>query len=374
MKDYLKLDVAPRERSLSKEGKYSKMKRYTEKLSRASKTAKNSKSNYITNQNGNHSFFNSESSKPRTPLTSVSQNNKGGSGKFSHKRNYSNKPKKKKKKKKSNGGNIRIPAGRKTVKWSSNLPKGNSGYNSILKNRKNKISNKTIKTSSDYNNLRMLKKRGSKQGSKKNPSVQNKKVFSPLSHRTVPKFSISKKPVNTSTNFDNYFKLSLKSKVVTRKLKDSDFLLNSGNQVNIINKAMKDGIETYEKIRVYADLAQEYEFDILEEIFFDDDARRLCSRVLKLERWTIILVFYFEIVKKKIPKLLSLLKGMMENIWNNQGFLISWLKILVVKHSLDWDLENSLKDLYPEYKQERDTLIVKIVNSCQLTTGYLIKM
>lgn len=122
-------------------------------------------------------------------------------------------------------------------------------------------------------------------------------------------------------------------------------------------------------------MAQEFEFDILEEIFHDVDAKKLCSRILKFERWTIILIFYFEIVKKSDEKLMNMLKGMMENVKKNQNYLVTWLRKLVEVHDLDWDLEGNLINLFPKTEtDDNDSLIVKMVNCCQLTTGYLIKM
>lgn len=46
-------------------------------------------------------------------------------------------------------------------------------------------------------------------------------------------------------------------------------------------------------IRIYADHAQEIEFNKMSSIFKEKQASNLFSRIMKLERWAITLVFYF---------------------------------------------------------------------------------
>lgn len=374
VRDYLQHENSTGNRSISRDSKYSKMKRYNEKISRASNLTKNSKSNSPNLNKIRDLNIQHEAASMRTPLGPIS--NKIGLN--SSRRGTSSKKSGKKKKKR------RAQKGKKNSqgksKWPPSKLKPETSYTSILSSTKSRgAKSKTKakpKSQTDYNNLRLLKKRSTftTSHSKRDSFNQSKKSFSPLSTRTSPKFSISKKPETGQQNFEAYFKIGPKTISIISTVKDSEFLYNTGKQVSIVTHSIKRNEETYEKIRVYADLAQEFEFDILEDLFSDKDAKRLCSRVLKFERWTIILIFYFEIVKKKNQKLMMMLKGMIENVWKNQCYLVCWLKKLVDKHDLDWNLGESLGQLYPKLDMDSDSLIVKIVNCCQLITGYLIKV
>jgi hypothetical protein len=82
-----------------------------------------------------------------------------------------------------------------------------------------------------------------------------------------------------------------------RKLKHLESLKRTGNQLYQICSKMQSDQEVYELIRIYADLAQEIEFDYLHKILKDQDAQNLLSKILKLERWSIILIFYFKVMK-----------------------------------------------------------------------------
>lgn len=367
------------------------MKRYVDKISRASNATNNSKSKSpkLKNDKEKKSSYFCDTVKERTPLNPINLNRSTINQERDKSGNKAPKSeRKKKKKKKMSKDRIHSPQGSKkhtkNPKWNTNMLKGEKSYTSVLNQKnKTKVFNKP-KNIADYNNLRLLRRKGvGNQNQKEKKSSFNEQKngsFSPLNNRHAPKYSISKKPNEEEPSktqehkFDNYYKLSLKSRNVTNKLKESDFLFNTGKQLEIIKNSMKKGAETYEDIRIYADLAQEFEFDIIEEIFSDLDAKKLCSRILKFERWAIILVFYFEIVKNKNAKLKNLLKGMIETVWNNQCFMVNWMRILVEKHKLDWDLSEMFENFIPDISTDSDSLIVKMVNSCQLITGYLIKV
>lgn len=373
VRDYLQHENSTGKRSISRDSKYTKMKRYNDKISRASNLTRNSKSNNPNSTSMRDSGIPIDPSNMRTPLGPIS--NKMGIN-TNRRGTSSKKSSKKKRKKRSNKSKKSNHMKSKGSKWTSGKLKPDTSYTSILSSNKPRSGKSKQKSQTDYNNLRLLKKRNTSNatGSKRDSLNHPKTSFSPLSTRTSPKFSISKKPETGQHNFEAYFKISQNTPSVIKTLKDSDFLYNTGKQVSIVTHSIKRGEETYEKIRIYADLAQEFEFDILEDIFSDKDAKRLCSRVLKFERWTIILIFYFEIVKKKNQKLMMMLKGMVENVWKNQCYLVCWLKKLIGQHKLDWNLDQSLGQLYPNLETDNDSLIVKIVNCCQLITGYLIKV
>lgn len=107
-------------------------------------------------------------------------------------------------------------------------------------------------------------------------------------------------------------------------------------------------------IRVYADVAQELEFDFLHKIFKDSDSQTLMSKVFKLERWAIILTFYFKVVKMSSQKLDNNLKKLSSEIWKNHVYLINWLKMLEVFGSMN----QFNSEIYEEFLGTKDDLIV----------------
>lgn len=117
---------------------------------------------------------------------------------------------------------------------------------------------------------------------------------------------------------------------------------------------LQQGEEVYEMIRVYADVAQELEFDFLHKIFKDSDSQTLMSKVFKLERWAIILTFYFKVVKMSSQKLDNNLKKLSSEIWKNHVYLINWLKMLEVFGSMN----QFNSEIYEEFLGTKDDLIV----------------
>ena len=133
---------------------------------------------------------------------------------------------------------------------------------------------------------------------------------------------------------------------------------------------MQTDQEVYELIRVYADLAQEIEFDYLHKILKDQDAQNLLSKLLKLERWSVILIFYFKVMKRSDTKLDSVLKKLASEVWKSHVYLITWLKMLKIFGSLS----HFSQELYDDFVGSRDDLVVQIVGVCSLIQSYIRKL
>ena len=175
-------------------------------------------------------------------------------------------------------------------------------------------------------------------------------------------------------NFESYFKLNKFAGDILKKIPNLDFFARTGRQIFEIFDVMRANKDVYEKIRLYADMAQELEFESIHKIFSDSDAKKLFSKVFKLERWSIILIFYFKVIKKSSPKLMGMLKGLIEHVWSNQNNLVNWVNVLQKKHNIGWDLSSLGDDIYTLHPGDEDSMIVKVVNTCQLIIGYIIKM
>lgn len=100
----------------------------------------------------------------------------------------------------------------------------------------------------------------------------------------------------------------------------------------------------------------------MHKILQDPDAQNLLSKLLKLERWSIILIFYFKVMKKSDLKLDSLLKKLASEVWKSHVYLITWLKYLKIFGRL----ANFNPELYDDFVGSKDDLIVQIVGVCSL--------
>lgn len=174
--------------------------------------------------------------------------------------------------------------------------------------------------------------------------------------------------------FDSYFQLTKQgsgifSETNFKKLKDLEFLRSTGVHLFEICSKLQYNQEVYELIRVYADIAQELEFDYLHKIFKDGDSQTLMSKVFKLERWAIILIFYFKVMKISGQKLDNNLKKLASETWKNHVYLVNWLKMLKVFGKM----EQFDRQIYDEFKSSKDDLIVQIVGICSLIQSYIRK-
>jgi hypothetical protein len=105
--------------------------------------------------------------------------------------------------------------------------------------------------------------------------------------------NISEIAMKTTSSKEKYSKFYKLQQAQYIKFKDLTFIERCGYQLYRINEGMKVGKDIYDMIRIYADHAQEPEFNKISTIFQEQEAGNLFSRIMKLERWAITLVFYF---------------------------------------------------------------------------------
>jgi hypothetical protein len=201
---------------------------------------------------------------------------------------------------------------------------------------------------------------------------KNQKSSTFIKNKSSKNSSLEIKPKDTM--FRSYFLLNKFALELVEKIPNLGFLSKTGLQIHLINKFMKKNGDVYEKIRVYADMAQELEFDSFHQILGDKDGQALFSKILKLERWGIIVIFYFKVVKANQHKLNSLLRGLSELVWTNQQYLVKWIGLLEYKYGIGWEVDGGEEGIYEELDLDYDGLIVQIVNTCQLILSYLKKM
>lgn len=175
---------------------------------------------------------------------------------------------------------------------------------------------------------------------------------------------------NTMSDFAKYFEINFTQ---ISRITDMRILRESRNRLYDIYEALKENKKVYESIRNYTNEAQQMIFEYLPLILNDKSAQNLLGKMIKFERWSIILIFYFRIAQKSNEDLDKLMLVLVEHVWINQRNLFCWLKILRKKFNIEiWDLSSGLRN-YKEVDYDMETLVVKCKKSCKFISGFLIK-
>lgn len=171
-------------------------------------------------------------------------------------------------------------------------------------------------------------------------------------------------------DFSKYFEINFTQ---ISRITDMKILRESRNRLYAIYESLKENKKVYESIRNYTNEAQQLIFEYLPLILNDKTAQNLLGKMLKYERWSIILIFYFRIADKSNQDLEKLLLVLVEHVWINQRNLFCWLSILKKKFNIEvWDLTSGLRN-YKEVNYDMETLVVKCKKSCKFISGFLIK-
>lgn len=171
-------------------------------------------------------------------------------------------------------------------------------------------------------------------------------------------------------DFSKYFEINFTQ---IAKIKNIDILKKSRKRLHTIYEIMKKSKNPYEAIRSYTNDSQNMIFEDLPMILKDRKAQSLLGKMLKFERWSIILIFYFRVAEIKNEELSKILLVLIEHVWKNQNNLFCWLRILKKKYNIEmWDLSNELKRV-KDVDYDVETLIIRSKKSCKFISGFLIK-
>jgi hypothetical protein len=188
-----------------------------------------------------------------------------------------------------------------------------------------------------------------------------------------PQLSPLQKAPSPSLNVDDFFRFYDVRAQEYSKFKQLSFFEKCGFQLYSIKKNLIQKNDVYDLIRLYADFAQEKEFNYIEKIFTDKEARLLFSKVLKLERWAIILLFYFKVQKIKGAEFDNLAINLASEAWKNHNNLVNWIKVLNKEHNMKWIL-NDMNRIYWDVNMDIVRLIIHIRSCCRIITGLINQM
>ena len=148
------------------------------------------------------------------------------------------------------------------------------------------------------------------------------------------------------------------------KMQHLKYLEDSGRHIHQILDLLKSGKDLRSMVRDYTQVAQEPEFDSMVSIMVSQKARSLLSKVFKLERFAVVVLFYFKVSTKESKEIEKLLVCLMENIWANQNGLLNWIKDINLQNSLKWVVEDPDR-MYSDLQMTLGPLISYIKEGCE---------
>ena len=155
-----------------------------------------------------------------------------------------------------------------------------------------------------------------------------------------------------------------------------DFLSKCGNKLWEISQNLKNEISPYQEIRMYTDSVQDPNFEIITSMFINPQAKSLFSKILKIERWAVILLFYFCVAfdEKGIfftdKNLANKLTEMMAEVFRNHNHLVNWIKVLNREYQIGWVL-NDVNMIYYDVGYDLVRLIIEVKSCCRIITGII---
>jgi hypothetical protein len=191
------------------------------------------------------------------------------------------------------------------------------------------------------------------------------------------KGSPKRSKIEAHPSYKSYFRVKPMSKIpgLIQTL-DLCFLSKCGVKLHEIMENLNNGQSPYQSIRMYTDYAQDNKFDILSSMFDDSASRALFSKILKIERWSVILLFYFCVVYDqpqsffKDIALSNKLAEMITEVFRNHNHLVNWVKILNKEYKVGWIL-NDMEMIYYDVGYDLVRLIIEIKSCCRIVTGII---
>jgi hypothetical protein len=218
----------------------------------------------------------------------------------------------------------------------------------------NEEANKGDSKSQDKSNISTKRCLFSPQLLKMKPSSRKENDISNLSIATKDKSIIMGKNSKAVSNLINHFQSTNERKEEVKnqpkmfeeymRVKDSSLLFKQiklfGKTIDLVSKIIKQiktNKDPYDTIRNYSDIAQDNEFSHLDDLLDTKPCRAIFTRLLKLERWIVVYMFYFTVQDKDAEKAKKQLQELSNSLALNLSYLLSWMTRISSQNSLNWD-------------------------------------
>lgn len=185
---------------------------------------------------------------------------------------------------------------------------------------------------------------------------------------------------NGDIEYDDYFKIkNIEDYPELVKTVDLEFLAQCGNMLKEMDVDLEAGESPYQKIRLYTDFAQDQKFSYLSKMFKFKQAAFLFSKIIKIERWSVILLFYFcvhydepeSFFREK--KLGLKLQELIKEVFRNHNMLVNWVKMVNKRYNIGWVL-NDNNMIYSDVGFDVVRLVIEIKSCCRVITGIINNM
>lgn len=184
---------------------------------------------------------------------------------------------------------------------------------------------------------------------------------------------------NSEENFDyeNYFKIKkIEDYPDLVKTVDLEFLAQCGNKLKEMDDNLEKMQSPYQEIRLYTDFAQDQKFSYLADMFEYEQASTLFSKIVKIERWSVILLFYFCVRAEeydsflKEKRLSAKLHELIKEVFRNHNLLVNWVKMVNKRYNVGWIL-NDNNMIYSDVAFDIVRLIIEVKSCCRVITGII---
>lgn len=177
--------------------------------------------------------------------------------------------------------------------------------------------------------------------------------------------------------YDDFFKIkNIEDYPELVKTVDLEFLAQCGNKLREMDLDLENGESPYQKIRLYTDFAQDQKFSYLSKMFKFKQAASLFSKIIKIERWSVILLFYFCVHYEepesffREKKLGLKLQELIKEVFRNHNMLVNWVKMVNKRYNIGWVL-NDNNMIYSDVGFDVVRLVIEIKSCCRVITGII---
>lgn len=159
----------------------------------------------------------------------------------------------------------------------------------------------------------------------KDKSISLKQKHSPLSPLTLFQTKLAEQMEETQALLDSRHNEMLEINPDQLKPAKIKLLAQTQETIYSIYNMITQDKDPYETIRSYSDNAQDTQFNAIENIFKTKHAKMLFSRLLKIERWLVVYLFYFTIQDNNVEKNKIFMLELSDLLFKNMSFIVSWI-------------------------------------------------
>lgn len=239
---------------------------------------------------------------------------------------------------------------------------------------KNQSQSKLLKTLNSNNSPRTSSHRNGSRNSIKTRNSSSRQNSNNLSQMSALNSNVNTSRATTH-RVQSFMEVNLQKAIRFTKL---NFFEDLGYQTYLIQKNMRSCLSTvYDCIKKYIDCCQDKAISKFAEVFNDEDSKNLFESLQKLERWSIVTLFYFVVSDpgkyNSSPLLLDDLYDLAKQVWQNHNLVANWVKKINKMHRCRWYLTDQNR-IYFDVGLEDRQLVQQLRTSQRITISKISEM